>query len=63
MRVRWSSGRAVDGDVERIAYLTHSLVAEATKHIVEEGPKKGPLLDVIIMCEALRAVLFERRAA
>ena len=27
------------------------LVAEATKHIVEEGPKKGPLLDTLIIAQ------------
>ena len=30
------------------------LVAEATKHVVEEGPKKGPLLDVIIIAQYQR---------
>ncbi len=30
------------------------LVAEATKHIVEEGPKKGPLLDVVIIAQYQR---------
>lgn len=30
------------------------LVAEATKHIIEEGPKKGPLLDVIIIAQYQR---------
>ena len=30
------------------------LVTEATKHIVEEGPKKGPLLDVIIIAQYQR---------
>lgn len=30
------------------------LVTEATKHVVEEGPKKGPLLDVIIIAQYQR---------
>ncbi|WP_294392613.1 ferritin-like domain-containing protein [uncultured Sphingomonas sp.] len=30
------------------------LVEEATKHIVEEGPKKGPLLDAIIIAQYQR---------
>ena len=30
------------------------LVTEATKHIVEEGPKKGPLLDVVIIAQYQR---------
>lgn len=30
------------------------LVAEATKHVVEEGPKKGPLLDVVIIAQYQR---------
>lgn len=30
------------------------LVTEATKHIVEEGPKKGPLLDAIIIAQYQR---------
>ncbi len=30
------------------------LVTEATKHIVEEGPKKGPLLDVMIIAQYQR---------
>lgn len=30
------------------------LVAEATKHVVEEGPKKGPVLDAIIIAQYQR---------
>ena len=30
------------------------LVAEATKHILEEGPDKGPLLDVMIIAQYQR---------
>ena len=30
------------------------LVTEATKHILEEGPKKGPLLDVLIIAQYQR---------
>ena len=30
------------------------LVAEATKHVVEEGPKKGPLRDVVIIAQYQR---------
>ena len=30
------------------------LVAEATKHVLEEGPEKGPLLDVIIIAQYQR---------
>jgi len=30
------------------------LVTEATKHIVEEGPEKGPLLDVMIIAQYQR---------
>jgi len=30
------------------------LVAEATKHVLEEGPDKGPLLDVIIIAQYQR---------
>ena len=30
------------------------LVTEATKHVIEEGPKKGPLLDVIIIAQYQR---------
>jgi ferritin-like metal-binding protein YciE len=30
------------------------LVAEATKHVLEEGPKKGPLLDVLIIAQYQR---------
>ncbi len=30
------------------------LVAEATKHVLQEGPKKGPLLDVIIIAQYQR---------
>jgi ferritin-like metal-binding protein YciE len=30
------------------------LVAEATKHVLEEGPKKGPLLDVMIVAQYQR---------
>ena len=30
------------------------LVAEATKHVIEEGPKKGPLRDVIIIAQYQR---------
>lgn len=30
------------------------LVAEATKHVLEEGPKKGPLLDVMIIAQYQR---------
>ena len=30
------------------------LVAEATKHIVEEGPSKGPLLDAVIIAQYQR---------
>lgn len=30
------------------------LVAEATKHILEEGPEKGPLLDVLIIAQYQR---------
>jgi ferritin-like metal-binding protein YciE len=30
------------------------LVAEASKHILEEGPKKGPLLDVLIVAQYQR---------
>ena len=30
------------------------LAAEATKHILEEGPKKGPLLDVLIIAQYQR---------
>lgn len=30
------------------------LVEEATKHILEEGPKKGPLLDVLIIAQYQR---------
>lgn len=30
------------------------LVEEATKHIVEEGPKKGPLLDAVIIAQYQR---------
>ena len=30
------------------------LVAEATKHLLEEGPKKGPLLDVLIIAQYQR---------
>jgi len=30
------------------------LVAEATKHVLEEGPKKGPLLDVVIIAQYQR---------
>ena len=30
------------------------LVAEATTHVLEEGPKKGPLLDVLIIAQYQR---------
>ncbi|UUL83273.1 YciE/YciF ferroxidase family protein [Sphingomonas qomolangmaensis] len=30
------------------------LVAEATKHVLEEGPKKGPMLDVLIIAQYQR---------
>ena len=30
------------------------LVTEATKHVIEEGPKKGPLLDVVIIAQYQR---------
>ena len=30
------------------------LVAEATKHVLEEGPAKGPLLDVLIIAQYQR---------
>lgn len=30
------------------------LVAEATKHVLEEGPEKGPLLDVMIIAQFQR---------
>jgi len=30
------------------------LVAEATKHVLEEGPEKGPLLDVMIIAQYQR---------
>jgi ferritin-like metal-binding protein YciE len=30
------------------------LVEEATKHVLEEGPKKGPLLDVLIIAQYQR---------
>ena len=30
------------------------LVTEATKHVIEEGPDKGPLLDVIIIAQYQR---------
>jgi ferritin-like metal-binding protein YciE len=30
------------------------LVAEATKHVIEEGPKKGPLLDAVIIAQYQR---------
>lgn len=30
------------------------LVTEATKHIIEEGPDKGPLLDVVIIAQYQR---------
>ena len=30
------------------------LVEEATKHVAEEGPKKGPMLDVIIIAQYQR---------
>ena len=30
------------------------LVAEATKHVIEEGPKKGPVLDAIIIAQYQR---------
>ena len=30
------------------------LVEEATKHVIEEGPKKGPLLDVLIIAQYQR---------
>lgn len=30
------------------------LVAEATKHVLEEGPKKGPLLDAVIIAQYQR---------
>ncbi len=30
------------------------LVTEATKHVLEEGPKKGPLLDVLIIAQYQR---------
>lgn len=30
------------------------LVAEATKHVLEEGPEKGPLLDVLIIAQYQR---------
>jgi ferritin-like metal-binding protein YciE len=30
------------------------LVTEATKHVVEEGPKKGPLLDAVIIAQYQR---------
>lgn len=30
------------------------LVEEATKHVLEEGPKKGPLLDVLIVAQYQR---------
>jgi ferritin-like metal-binding protein YciE len=30
------------------------LVAEATKHVLEEGPKNGPLLDVLIIAQYQR---------
>ena len=30
------------------------LVTEATKHIIEEGPKKGPVLDAIIIAQYQR---------
>ena len=30
------------------------LVAEATKHIIEEGPKKGPLLDAVVIAQYQR---------
>ena len=30
------------------------LVAEATKHVIEEGPKKGPVLDVLIIAQYQR---------
>lgn len=30
------------------------LVAEATKHVVEEGPEKGPLLDAVIIAQYQR---------
>ncbi|WP_267382453.1 MULTISPECIES: DUF892 family protein [unclassified Sphingomonas] len=30
------------------------LVAEATKHVLEEGPKKGPVLDVLIIAQYQR---------
>jgi ferritin-like metal-binding protein YciE len=30
------------------------LVAEATKHVIEEGPKKGPLLDTLIIAQYQR---------
>ena len=30
------------------------LVSEATKHIVEEGPEKGPLLDAVIIAQYQR---------
>lgn len=30
------------------------LVAEATKHVVEEGPKKGPVLDAVIIAQYQR---------
>lgn len=30
------------------------IVTEATKHVVEEGPKKGPLLDAVIVAQYQR---------
>ena len=30
------------------------LVTEATKHVIEEGPKKGPLLDAVIIAQYQR---------
>jgi ferritin-like metal-binding protein YciE len=30
------------------------LAAEATKHVLEEGPKKGPILDVLIIAQYQR---------
>lgn len=30
------------------------LVAEATKHVIDEGPKKGPVLDAIIIAQYQR---------
>ncbi|UAK25626.1 ferritin-like domain-containing protein [Sphingomonas nostoxanthinifaciens] len=67
MLTKWHDGIATHTEVLKELIAAHDekvskehckgmegLVEEATKHVIEEGPKKGPLLDTLIIAQYQR---------